>query len=164
MFAIQKSSANTNTCTPNLLPCRINHNGATDAKERYWKPRTEEDGTQTAYFRGRKLRGKQVKLPHDYQGALLTKTEKLVPTQQPHNPPMDVDELEQDEDDDLPDQAKIAEASRPFDKIVVWGHDSLPDPATNPHIRGIEEWISFAEKMHRHTKQGEAAGDKTNRV
>lgn len=46
MLAIQKSTSNAQKCTPNLLPCKINHDGPVNASERYWKPETV-DGKQT---------------------------------------------------------------------------------------------------------------------
>ena len=80
-------------------------------------------------------------------GAILTKTEKLLPAHQPPIPPSDSDIMEEEEDEeDLPAEIKIAEASRTFDSFVVWGHESLPDSTSDPHVKGIEEWISFAEK------------------
>lgn len=38
MLAVQKSAKQLNKCHPNLLPCKINHNGSVDASDRYWKP------------------------------------------------------------------------------------------------------------------------------
>jgi len=38
MLAIEKSKSHKGNCTPNVLPCRINHNGAVDASRRYWNP------------------------------------------------------------------------------------------------------------------------------
>lgn len=46
MLAIQKSKTEVQQCTPNLLPCKINHDGPVNASERYWKPETAE-GKQT---------------------------------------------------------------------------------------------------------------------
>lgn len=85
MLAIRKSRAENQNCTPNLLPCKINHDGPVNASERYWKPEAGEgttgspisssttsliiaDGSQTAYFRGRKLEGKAIKVPEGYRG------------------------------------------------------------------------------------------------
>jgi hypothetical protein len=84
MLAIQKSKIEAQKCTPNLLPCKINHDGPVNASERYWKPEVEDgrnipemrdytlliiaDGSRTAYFRGRKLEGKVIKVPEGYRG------------------------------------------------------------------------------------------------
>jgi ribonuclease H2 subunit C len=42
MYAIQKSKDKNAKCRPNILPCRINHNGAVNASRRYWSPGTAE--------------------------------------------------------------------------------------------------------------------------
>jgi ribonuclease H2 subunit C len=34
-----------------------------------------------------------------------------------------------------------------FDDMVVWGHDRVPD-SDDTFVKGIEEWISFAEAIH----------------
>lgn len=72
MLAIQQSKdTNQAYYTPNILPCAIKHNGPVQASERYWNPEVDENGKQTAYFRGRKLQGRTVKLPAGYQGESL---------------------------------------------------------------------------------------------
>ena len=38
MLSIEKSKRYHGKCTPNVLPCRINHNGPVDASKRYWNP------------------------------------------------------------------------------------------------------------------------------
>ena len=68
IVSITKSKFQPWKCSPNVLPCRINHDGPVNAAKRYWDPTTEADGTKTAYFRGRKLRGKTIQLPEGYRG------------------------------------------------------------------------------------------------
>lgn len=42
MHAIQpKQSHDADKCTPNILPCRINHNGPVNASKRYWAPEVD---------------------------------------------------------------------------------------------------------------------------
>ena len=67
--------------------------------------------------------------------------------QQPHVLPMSIDEMEEEEEEDMPEGIKVAEVSKTFDGFVVWGHESLPDSINDPHVKGIEEWISLAEKV-----------------
>lgn len=72
MLAINSSSSkaeSTPKCVPNILPCRVHHDGPVKASKRYWDPKVEDNGTQTAYFRGRKLRGRGIKVPDGYRGA-----------------------------------------------------------------------------------------------
>lgn len=68
MLAIQKQSSGANACIPNILPCKIHHNGQVNASQRHWDPQTNDNGEQIAYFRGRKLIGCSVVLPQGYQG------------------------------------------------------------------------------------------------
>lgn len=51
MLAIQatKSSPPKDQCTPNLLPCRIHHNGPANASRRYWNP-TVGAGTRPYFY------------------------------------------------------------------------------------------------------------------
>jgi ribonuclease H2 subunit C len=83
-LTIQNSKTAATGCIPHLLPCKVNHDGPVNASERYWKAEvgqgsydpyrwlnaifTSTDGKHTAYFRGRKLQGRSVKLPEGYRG------------------------------------------------------------------------------------------------
>ena len=139
MLAIVKSSVSDKTSI-NILPCRINHNGPTKVTKRYWQPRTEADNTRTAHFRGPRLRGRAVRIPEKYQGFVLKATDKtiiepLMPT-------------EEDEEPELPQPVKAVEEVAVFDEMVVWGHDQVP-ASDDSLVKGVEEWIAFAEAIHR---------------
>jgi ribonuclease H2 subunit C len=45
MLAFGKSTGDSRQCIPNVLPCRINHNGPVNASERYWLPKEFEGGS-----------------------------------------------------------------------------------------------------------------------
>jgi ribonuclease H2 subunit C len=34
--------------TPNIIPCKIHHDGAIDSLDRYWAPVTDEKGTSSS--------------------------------------------------------------------------------------------------------------------
>lgn len=89
MLALQQAKRPLDKCSPNILPCRINYNGHSKVTKRFWSPSLEKgtvptkrtkarvinhhaetapDKTRTAYFRGRRLRGRTVKLPEGYEG------------------------------------------------------------------------------------------------
>ena len=88
MLSIESKTHRSRTCAPNVLPCRVHHNGPVNATERYWSPRTDAgksnpggqaedasmlieylpDGKTMAYFRGRELHGKKAKIPDGYRG------------------------------------------------------------------------------------------------
>ncbi|KAK5731200.1 hypothetical protein LTR15_001139 [Elasticomyces elasticus] len=140
--------------TPNILPCTIHHNGPLKIAKRYWTPQHSSDKkTSTAYLRGRKLRGRVVKLPAGYQGVLLQKTDRYAQpnadTQQgaSRRTPLDEeDDLNEALDDDE-GEVKVMEQKAVFDEVVVWGHEVLPEDG-DEYVKGIEEWIAFAEAMH----------------
>ena len=52
-----------------------------------------------------------------------------------------------EEDDEEPEPVKILEQVSTFEEIMVWGHDQLPAP-DDPFVKGLEEWISFAEAIN----------------
>ncbi|KAJ5674249.1 Ribonuclease H2 subunit C [Penicillium macrosclerotiorum] len=156
--------------TPNILPCRINHDGPIDSSERFWAPVTDEEAKKTAYFRGRKLRGRRVAVPDGYQGMnprrepprntqfpsltwstlyfsgiVAIPTDRVLPTsQQTDKNALDDDEVVEV----LPEEpVNILETQGTFDGMVVWGHEVLP-ASDDTFVKGVEEWIRFAETMH----------------
>ena len=42
---------------------------------------------------------------------------------------------------------KILESTSTFDNTVVWQHDQLPTP-DDQFVKGIEEWLGFADAIH----------------
>lgn len=141
----------------NLLPCRIHHNGPVDAASQYWKPTTAEgttkppinlapkkattpnksifsDGSKTAYFRGRKLHGKAIKLPEQCHGVVI---ERRDDTARPAGT----------EDEELSDPVGTMRVTADFDELVVWGHEAVADAAEDPYVRSMEEWLQVADKV-----------------
>lgn len=138
MLAISKAAAPDKSGI-NILPCCINHNGAIKVTKRYWQPRTEANNTKTAHFRGRKLRGKVVKLTGNYQGLVLKATDETITD--PVLP------AEDDVDPELPEPVKVMEEVSTFDELTIWGHDQVP-ASDDSFVKGIEEWVAFAEAIH----------------
>lgn len=93
------------------------------------------DGKNTAYFRGRKLQGREVRLPKGYTGVVLA--------------PKAASNYNKmcDEDDEDGMGGTISEEVAQFDGVMVWDHGEMPDEPSDPYLRGIEEWISFAETV-----------------
>lgn len=144
MLAIRKAST-VDKSSINILPCRINHDGPTKVTKRYWGPRNENDGSKTAHFRGRRLRARVVKIPEGYEGLVLKSTDRiLVEPVQPLEPQSEDD----DEPEELPEPVKIAEHVSTFDEMTIWGHDQVPT-ADDSFAKGVEEWITFAEAIHK---------------
>ncbi|EIT73144.1 putative ribonuclease H2 subunit C [Aspergillus flavus] len=151
MFAVQpqqESSGSedvnsTKNVTPNILPCRIHHDGPVGPLGRYWKSETDEKdkNLQTAYFRGRKLRGRRVAIPEGYEGIVALPTERVMPSTQRNANSTINEETEQEE------PVKILEKQATFNEYVVWGHELTP-AADDSFVKGVEEWLKLAEAMH----------------
>ncbi|GAD95232.1 ribonuclease H2 subunit C [Paecilomyces variotii No. 5] len=185
MFALQSAPITTsdtdtrssNTSVPNILPCRINHDGPLESIERYWKPLKDENGiapfdkhvtyglyvlysrwilsrllltyihwqghVQTTHFRGRKLRARRVAIPEGYKGVVAVPTDRVLHSKMERNA-----QLQNGEQDGMPEEpVKVIEAQSTFDEFVVWGHEITP-AADDPFVKGVEEWMKFAEAMH----------------
>ncbi|RDW74682.1 ribonuclease H2 subunit C [Aspergillus mulundensis] len=149
MFAIQpqhkssesKDKESTDKCIPNILPCRIHHDGAVESLNRYWTPKAdpEDNNLQTAYFRGRKLRGRRVHLPEGYEGVVVTHTDREMPTT------IGSETVSAEGERDEP--IKVLEKQATFGDYMVWGHEMIP-AADDSFVKGVEEWVKFAGVMH----------------
>jgi hypothetical protein len=95
-----------------------------------------------SYFRGRKLHGRTVKIPKGYKGVIISSTHQKLPKE-----PQASEEEEELDDNEQPEDVGILEEQAEFDEVVVWGHEALPDENTDPYVRGVEEWIAFAEQV-----------------
>ncbi|KAK0645496.1 ribonuclease H2, subunit C [Cercophora newfieldiana] len=138
------ASENPQKATPNLLPCRINHNGSIEPVDSsFWDPRTGDDGASTVYFRGRKLHGKTVKLPEGYRGVVASAAPK---EEEKRTSDVEVVDLVDDEQSRTPQAALNVQAE--FDEMVVWGHEATAEATADPYVRGMEEWLTLAEQIH----------------
>jgi hypothetical protein len=123
---------------------------------------TPTDGKHSAYFRGRKLQGRSVKLPEGYkgtcrtlsvvhlnllkQGSILQTTDKVLVLSERDPLSMNVDEDDDEEDKPLV-ETKIVEERATFNEVMIWGHETTADATDDPYTKGMEEWISFAEAV-----------------
>ncbi len=181
MLALQPPSSQ-RKLTPNLLPCSIKHNGPVPIHPRYWSP-TKPSGvtkTSTSYLRGRLLRGRHVALPAGYTGVVLQNSSATLPSAKADgNGGLTcagagvsmVDRLramegegvedEEDEDGEGPEleevmAVKLLEEKGRFEEVVVWGHEAVVE-ADDEFVRGVEEWVGFAQAMHEYSTASEMA-------
>ncbi|KAL8807313.1 MAG: hypothetical protein Q9182_000818 [Xanthomendoza sp. 2 TL-2023] len=148
MLSIQrpKSEEQSSRFTLNLLPCRIHHDGPINTTPRYWDPTTDKDGHPEGYFRGRKLKGREVSLPVGYRGAVVRKgaedneAQKKIVENQPSI-------RMEDDDGDPEDEVKVLEEVTQFDELVVWGHEAIAE-SDDTFVKGVEEWVKLARAMH----------------
>lgn len=72
MFTIQRKTGEDKKVLPNILPCRIHHDGPVDISERYWSPEVNAgEVCESVHFRGRRLKGRKVVLPEGYEGVYI---------------------------------------------------------------------------------------------
>lgn len=103
------------------------------------------DGKTVAYFRGRKLHGKQLRVPKGYRGLVLASTDRILPIVAQSPKDGDRDNEDDEDGEDVPEVQVVEEMSE-FDNIMIWGHEALADE-TDPYMKGVEEWVSFAERV-----------------
>lgn len=172
MLSIAPPAPQIKTLTPNLLPCSIKHSGPIGVAKRYWDPQiadttdpaqTEQNKTsleerpaakkpRVSYLRGRKLLGRTIALPAGYTGVVVQKTGEFLPPPVPErqakarNLAYDDDGVDESEAEDEPSEVEILSRTAEFHGLAVWGHESVPTDE-DPYVKGVEEWIAFAEKV-----------------
>jgi ribonuclease H2 subunit C len=99
------------------------------------------DNKTVSYFRGRKLHGKQLKVPKGYRGVVLSSTDRILPKETSSAI------VEDDQGTEETPEVKIMEEQSEFDNLVVWGHEALPEDTLDPYMRAMKEWISFAREV-----------------
>lgn len=99
-----------------------------------------------AYFRGRHLHGTTLSLPSHYTGTVLHITEKDVPSSTDTTTGNNSIEEEDEENENI--ETKVADKAAEFDEVVIWGHGGPVDESEDVYVRGMREWIGFAEAMH----------------
>ncbi|KAI9731371.1 MAG: hypothetical protein M1834_005276 [Cirrosporium novae-zelandiae] len=127
MLAIRRPTSSTSTddtsksatILPNILPCKINHNGPVPISTRYWNPKLDE---------------KDQRLPSD----------SIATGDNDDNELMNDDE--EDDNEKKLEPTKVLSEATTFNEIMIWGHDAVPEEH-DPYIKGVEEWVAFAEAV-----------------
>ena len=83
-----------------------------------------------------------MKIPEGYKGVILSSTDQKLPKMSKTSE----EEEELDENEQSVDIG-ILEEQAEFDEVMFWGHEALPDETTDTYVRGVEEWIAFAEQV-----------------
>lgn len=78
-----------------------------------------------------------MKVPAGYKGVVLVASDEILPAKAP----ADVEDEEEEEP-----EVKIMEEKGVFDEMMIWGHEAVMDES-DPYVRGLEEWIGFAEQV-----------------
>ena len=96
------------------------------------------------------MKGRDIKIPEGYTGVVLSKAntgkEEVGETTKQHE--RDGGELEGEEDEEggEVEEVQALEEVASFDNIVLWGHESVVE-GDDRFVRGVEEWIGFAEAV-----------------
>jgi ribonuclease H2 subunit C len=163
MLSLQPSSSKTPPkFTPNILPCSIKHSGPIPIAPRHWNPTPSTPppnppdsnasrAPQIVHFRGRKLQGRTIQLPVGYTGVVARKTERVVlPEVRGRGREDEDEEVDEDVDEERSGEmlveTKVMEMVGTFEEVCVWGHEKVPE-GEDVYVKGIEEWIGFAEKV-----------------
>lgn len=72
---------------------------------------------------------------------MVSKTERVLPREPAEDEDVDGDDGEEEE------EVKIMEEQAGFGEVMVWGHEVVPEDMVDPYVRGVEEWIGFAEQV-----------------
>ena len=51
------------------------------------------------------------------------------------------------DEDDEPEEVMVLEEKATFREFVVWHHGVAPQDTSDPYIKGVDEWIAFAEQV-----------------
>ncbi|PUU73520.1 ribonuclease H2 non-catalytic subunit-domain-containing protein [Tuber borchii] len=111
-------------------------------------------GTKVAHFRGRKLVGKGVSLPEGYSGHVLTVTDE-VPTGAIEKSKRNRPVVEEEDGEEGKGEVKIFKGLANFSDVVVWGHDIAPEEGREYVVKGMDEWIGLASKIHNFEDESE---------
>jgi len=79
----------------------------------------------------------------------LSSTDRVLP-----RPQQEKDEEEEDEEGEKEEEVKVLEEQAEFEDVMVWGHEVVVDASEDCYVRGVEEWIGFAESVSRYAATG----------
>ncbi|CAF9913994.1 hypothetical protein IMSHALPRED_001499 [Imshaugia aleurites] len=102
------------------------------------------DGKPEAYFRGRKLRGREIDVPQGYRGVIVKEAGKeKTAFQNPDKGDMEGEEGAEEEEEEVTVLNEVGS----FNEVVVWNHEGMAD-GDDAFVKGMSEWIGFAKAMH----------------
>ncbi|RYP34637.1 hypothetical protein DL767_004197 [Monosporascus sp. MG133] len=96
-----------------------------------------------------------MKLPEGYHGSIV---EKGQPKPEERSREEMAEDVELREEEDGAIEVGTMRGKSTFDEVIVWGHEATADSSADPYVRSIEEWISFAEKIHAYPTEESPTG------
>lgn len=101
------------------------------------------DRNSEAYFRGRKLKGRSLKVPEGYKGIIIKEAAKE--DDGAEDARRQNQEGEGDNEEDEEKDTELHEIGS-FDEVMLWGHESMVEE-DDAFSKGMGEWIGFAEAV-----------------
>jgi ribonuclease H2 subunit C len=79
-------------------------------------------------------------------GVVVTPTDRVLPSSRSEKDLEGIPNISSTPDGERDEPVKVLEKQATFQEFVVWEHEVLP-AADDPFIKGVEEWIQFAETV-----------------
>ena len=101
-------------------------------------------GRLEAYFRGRRLRGREVKVPNGYKGIVVKESAK---PQHGNGAPerLAVNDSDLEESRQMFGTSILHEVAD-FEDVVIWGHETCIEPE-DVFVKALDEWVTFATSV-----------------
>lgn len=102
------------------------------------------DGQPEAYFRGRKLKGKESRIPTGYKGVVV-KDNTNTRSEDGSTESMIAQDYEPETDGGktaLITMDNVAE----YSEVVIWGHETVAEQ-DNVFVKSVDEWVALAEAV-----------------
>ena len=137
---------------PNLMPCKIVPAETTVTKQ-LWNPVIDEemqqDGSRqaTAYFRGRRLVGKEIDLPKGSIGLIPDPKTYEESLQQNKKRPTSKEDSEDEDEENASVPLPRMEPKYHFTKMRVFGHEESP-ASDIAQMKALQEWSKMAAAIH----------------
>lgn len=80
------------------------------------------------------------------EGVVATPTDRIISNSRTETSTMTVHDVEIEPQTEEEEPVRILEEEAVFQEFTVWGHETIP-AADDPYVKGIEEWINFAEAV-----------------
>lgn len=85
-----------------------------------------------------------MKLPEGYHGSMVEQGQPKPEERSREEYAEDID-MQEERGDQI--EVGAMRGMSAFDEVIVWDHESTADSSADPYVRGMEEWISFAEQV-----------------
>lgn len=101
------------------------------------------DGKRQAYFRGRKLNGREVKVTEGFKGVIVREIDSSKSVEAHLDKESNLQDGGADEE---AEEIRTLEHVGSFDDIVLWGHDTTVE-GEDVFVKGLGEWMSFSSAV-----------------